>query len=132
MTRGFLMMRTLLLCALFPLAVACGGKSGGESTAPADPATPDASEVPSATASAPADPALVARGAAIYEETCSTCHGDAGAGKGKSPAVVGAALMNKFPAADLLEYTKREMPKDEPGSLSDDDYNAVVAWMRSR
>lgn len=128
------MMRTLLLCALFPLAVACGGKSGGESTAPADPAAASASEVPGATPSAaPADPALLARGAEIYEESCSTCHGDAGAGKGKSPAIVGAALMNKFPAAaDLLEYTKREMPKDEPGSLSDDDYNAVVAWMRSR
>ena len=127
-------MRTLLLCALFPIALACGGKSGGESSTPADPATPGASEVPGATASAtPADPALVARGAAIYEESCSTCHGDAGAGKGKSPAVVGAALMNKFPAAaDLLEYTKREMPKDDPGSLSDDDYNAVVAWMRSQ
>ncbi len=89
-------------------------------------------EQPSTSPASPADPALIAKGAAIYEEYCSICHGEAGAGTKKSPKVKFGGTNDEFPNADaLFAYTKEKMPKDDPGSLSDDEYKAVVAWMQN-
>jgi mono/diheme cytochrome c family protein len=143
------MLRTAIPALLAVLALACGGKDKADTTTPTggtgdvNPcANPCASANPCANANpcaannntaAAADPALIAKGATVFEDSCSLCHGDSGEGNKKTPAVKGAGALSKFPTDDgLLEYTKKEMPKDDPGGLSDDDYRAVVAWMRAQ
>ena len=76
----------------------------------------------------------LARGEKVYADSCASCHGEKGEGRGKkSPAVVGAKALKKYKTAgDLYSYVKAKMPKDDPGSLSDDDYLAVTAWTLSK
>ena len=132
------MTRTLLPALLAVFALACGGKDKTDTTTPdnntANPcanANPCATPNPCANGGAP-DPALVAQGAKIVEDSCSLCHGDSGEGNKKSPAIRGPNALSKFPDdKSLFDYTKKEMPKDDPGSLSDEQVKAVVAWMRS-
>jgi mono/diheme cytochrome c family protein len=66
----------------------------------------------------------VAKGKGLYAEKCASCHGDAGEGGGKTPAVVGKdALPLEAPkgskkrkgvkfetAADVFAWTKKNMP----------------------
>ena len=133
------MTRIAMPVLIAALSLACGGKSAPEKTTPTDGAgTGDATDATDATATgdtgaaAAADPALVARGAKIFEDSCSLCHGDDGMGNKKTPAVKGPGSLSKYPNDEaLLAYTKKEMPKDDPGGLSEDDYRAVVAWMRA-
>jgi cytochrome c len=75
----------------------------------------------------------VARGASVFADACATCHGDEGEGSKKTPAVVGANALKKY-ADDkaLFAYLKKDMPKDDPGSLSDQEYTDVIAWLRSK
>ena len=140
------------LLSAVTLVSACGGSSKPQTLPPTTPATAaeeanqptpvsqdsassDAmarEEPPSTTPTSSADPALIAKGAAIFEEYCSICHGEAGAGTKKSPKVKFGGTNDEFPNADtLFAYTKEKMPKDDPGSLSDDEYKAVVAWMQN-
>jgi mono/diheme cytochrome c family protein len=139
------MTRIVSTALLAALAIACGGKGSGEPTTPAGDNTAPAGDntAPAGdntanpcgdTTAAPAaaDPALVARGAKVFEDSCSLCHGDDGMGNKKTPAVKGPGSLAKYGTDDsLLAYTKKEMPKDDPGGLSEDDYRAVVAWMRA-
>ena len=70
-------------------------------------------------------------GAKVYAAWCAQCHGKSGEGKKKAPAVRGKSALAKFKTdKDLFVYLKKEMPKDEPGQLSDAEYKAVIAWMR--
>lgn len=120
-----------------PALVACGG-----GTPPAESA--DSAEPASAEAPAPATFAeQVARGEKVYGAKCAGCHGDAGEGRaGGGPAVVGldkGALPLK-PAegskrtaefktvADIADYVVQTMPPNAPGSLSSEDYLAVLAF----
>jgi mono/diheme cytochrome c family protein len=139
--------------SLATLAAACGGSSGG-GDAPTTPATatesaPLATDTPASDTPSPPDapvatgvddPAQPERGAKLYAEYCSDCHGDRGEGKKKAPAVVGAGALPLDPpagkkrdvpfrtAADVLAWTKKTMPADDPGSLTDDQYADVVAF----
>ena len=112
-----------------PLAVlfaACAGS-------PPPPATP---------AGPPANFAEQAnRGQALYASYCASCHGDAGQGDG-APRVVGldkGALplepkagshrTAKFTTvADVAGYVVENMPPKKGGSLSQDEYLAILAF----
>ena len=73
-----------------------------------------------------------AAGATVNEDSCSNCHGDAGEGSGKTPAIKGDGALGRFGSdKELWDYVKKEMPKDDPGSLSDEDVANVIAWMKS-
>lgn len=85
--------------------------------------------------------AEVSEGAALYVTNCAGCHGPAGRGTEKVPAVVGegALPMNPGPksqirktqfatAKDLFDFVRTTMPADKPGSLSDDTYYAIIAF----
>ena len=75
-------------------------------------------------------PGSVARGQDVYFLRCAYCHGDALEGGGRSPALVGRHTVPDYPnAAVLFEYTRRSMPYDAPGTLSDDDVLSVVAFL---
>lgn len=81
-----------------------------------------------------------ADGAQVYEVRCKECHGDQGIG-GDQAALVGRPeqLLESRPiktvgsywpyATTLFDYTRRAMPFEEPGTLSDDQVYAVTAYV---
>ena len=117
----------MLLLSLV-LATACGGtppdaKSGEKASAPANFSD------------------QVQRGAEVYEARCSSCHGKGGEGTADAPALVGPTALPLDPpsgakhrksqfvtVADVAEFVTANMPGDAPGSLSADDYFAVLAF----
>jgi cytochrome c len=88
-----------------------------------------------------------AAGAKIYAESCAACHGDKMQGNpakgiGGDRLLGGRdSLATKTPvktvesywpyATTLFDYVKRSMPFATPGSLSDNDVYAVVAYILS-
>ena len=146
------MIRFSVLSILLSLGLACGGGSKDTETTPTDTTggdtagtggdtaggdTGDTGGTGGDTTAPPAGPSAadqVAAGEKVYGDSCVTCHGPAGEGKGKkSPAVIGAKALGKYKtAADLEGYIKEKMPKDDPGSLSDGDAWAVTAWIVSK
>ena len=88
-----------------------------------------------------------AAGAKVFAETCAACHGDKGQGN-PAKGIGGDRLLggrgtlasdtpiktveSYWPyATTLFDYVKRTMPFNAPGSLSDNDVYAVVAYILS-
>ncbi len=68
-------------------------------------------------------------GAAVYDSVCSYCHGAAGEG-GEGPALIGPRAIRSFRTAGrLYTYVRLSMPNDNPGSLSDQEYYDVIAFL---
>ena len=81
----------------------------------------------------------VADGALVYARTCAPCHGAQGEGGpndrlvATSPQELGRAIGSYWPyATTVFDYTRRAMPWDRPGSMSDDEVWDVVAWLLHR
>ncbi len=79
-------------------------------------------------------------GAQVYEVRCKECHGEAGAGGdqvgfiGKPEQLLGEKTVRNvgsyWPyATTLFDYTRRAMPFDRPGTLTDDQIYAVTAYI---
>ncbi len=112
---------------------------GGCATTSAPAATPPAA----ASAAPPASfAAQVAEGQTLYGNNCANCHGDAGQG-GKAPRVVGikeGAFPLDPPAdrkyrkgrfvtvADVAQFVVANMPPGKAGSLTNDQYWAILAF----
>lgn len=82
----------------------------------------------------PIDAAQQARGHAIYAESCAACHGanrEGGAGPALGPTAKIAAVPANASAADLARWIKQSMPKNDPGSLSEQASLDVVAYILS-
>jgi len=149
-------MRTHLVLALVTvLALGCGGSKSSPPPATPVEATPAPAAEPPAESPAPAgDPSGVLAASALAEQyavgkqlytdkKCASCHEDSGAGNAKNPAVIGeAALPAKAPAKakvrkgitfttakDVADFVKAKMPLKAPGTLTDDEAHAVVAWL---
>ena len=72
-------------------------------------------------------------GAVVYQKSCAECHGAALEGV-EAPALKGSgfremAAAQSLHADALLNTVSQTMPQSDPGSLSADDYNNVVAYM---
>jgi S-disulfanyl-L-cysteine oxidoreductase SoxD len=119
---------TMFLVSL-AVATACGG-------AAPDAKNNDGPQPPLTTFSE-----QVAHGADVYAARCSGCHGNGGEGTAKAPAVVGATALPQDPptgakfrksqfvtVADVADFVVQNMPADAPGSLSEADYFAVLAF----
>jgi cytochrome c len=85
----------------------------------------------------------VTQGQALFAANCASCHGDAGQGTMAAPALVGlstgALPLNPPPTAkvrktqfvmvaDVANFAVANMPASAPGSLSMDDYWAILAF----
>src|SRR4051812_6176824 len=72
--------------------------------------------------------AQAARGAALFESQCATCHREGGSG----PNLVGERFMSLFsdgPLSTVFTSIKTTMPRMSPGSLSDAQYVDVVTHL---
>lgn len=83
-----------------------------------------------------------AQGATLYVDHCGTCHGDGGQGTpGGAPPVVGKDALPLEPPAsakyrnamfhtarDVFDFVKANMPAKAPGTLSQDQYLAIIAF----
>jgi mono/diheme cytochrome c family protein len=87
----------------------------------------------------PAGAGSAAQGAPIYRSRCARCHGADGEG-GSGGTLAGRGSLtdpdpdqtvgNYWPyATTLFDYTRRAMPIDAPGTLSDADVYAVSAYV---
>jgi mono/diheme cytochrome c family protein len=144
----------LVSCSLL---LACGGSapppaepSAPEPAAPAAPApveaappAPASAPAPNATAPAPGAFAEQAKaGEALYGAHCASCHGPNG-NDGKAPPVVGLkqgalplsppkkSKLRTLPfktVADIAAFVVKTMPPKTPGSLSADEYYAILAF----
>jgi cytochrome c len=84
----------------------------------------------------------VAQGKQVFADNCAACHGDNGQGGIKDRLVGGQGTLatdkpiktvgSFWPyATTLFDYIRRAMPYPAPGSLSNDDTYAVVAYILS-
>lgn len=78
------------------------------------------------------------RGEALYPSICGRCHGyrlDGAADDPDmfpTPPIAGDKFLrnwNGSSLAALFEYTRTTMPEINPGSLSDEEFAAVIAYM---
>jgi len=86
-----------------------------------------------------------AEGATIYAARCAGCHGKTGK-EGPNDVLVGRIPNDEFPfvrdprapktigsywpyATTVFDYIRRAMPPDRPGSLTDNEIYAVVAYL---
>jgi len=88
-----------------------------------------------------APPDQLTFGEQVYAQNCSGCHGENGEGTEGRPALIGEKALPVDPpegatarkaqlktAQDLFDFVKSDMPPMAPGSLSDEEYWAVVAF----
>jgi polar amino acid transport system substrate-binding protein len=72
-------------------------------------------------------------GEQVYAQRCAICHGDRLQGK-SAPAIAGASLLSKarilnWSVEDLRQLVVTTMPRDNPGSLSPQQYADVLAYL---
>jgi mono/diheme cytochrome c family protein len=73
----------------------------------------------------------VAQGEQVYARACASCHGVNLEGPVGPPLDV-ARLTAYGTVARLYQYTRGTMPIDAPGSLSDQEYYDVIAYLLQR
>jgi cytochrome c len=80
-------------------------------------------------------------GATLYGKHCAKCHGEAGQGTKKAPPVVGKDALPLDPPAgakvrktqfrtaqDVAAFVAAKMPANKPGSLTVEQYYAILAF----
>lgn len=75
--------------------------------------------------------AQAARGRALYQQKCTTCHGDALEGK-SAPPLVGSeflAVWGSQPLSELASKIRNTMPADDPGKLTSAQTAELVAYI---
>jgi alcohol dehydrogenase (cytochrome c) len=78
--------------------------------------------------------AQASRGATVYTQYCAQCHG-ANLQGDSGPALSGEVLRATYgagTAAQLYDFISRQMPQNSPGSLSQQQYLDVTAYILSR
>jgi S-disulfanyl-L-cysteine oxidoreductase SoxD len=76
--------------------------------------------------------AQAAHGADAFTQYCAVCHGASLGGIGEAPALAGGAFISDFNGltlGDLFERMRTTMPLNSPGSLSREQYSAILAFV---
>ena len=73
--------------------------------------------------------AQVARGAAVFEQSCATCHGSSGNDGFATPLKGPGTLVRFATTRELYDYTSATMPLAAEGSLTERQYLDVTAWL---
>jgi mono/diheme cytochrome c family protein len=71
----------------------------------------------------------------VYQQKCSSCHGQDLKGDGFAPALALEAFSERWKdgkLGDLLTVVKVTMPQDQPSTMTDDENGAVVAYLLKR
>ena len=74
------------------------------------------------------------RGEAVFNDRCAPCHGEDLMGTGFAPPLTDEMFMGHWVdrnVGELFVQVKETMPADSPGSLSDDVYADLVAFLLS-
>jgi mono/diheme cytochrome c family protein len=74
------------------------------------------------------------QGQALYNENCSSCHGDNLMGGESAPALAGGEFLSNWSGlslGDLFERIRTTMPQSRPGSLSRAKNTLILAYMLS-
>ena len=117
MTKKRCVLATLTL--ITTIAIACG-------TAQPTPAvSPTLTPLPT---KGPAAEAQQASGMTAYERSCARCHG-ANLEDGFSPKLSRPVLASYDTALELYEYLRSAMPKGNAGSLLDQEYYDITAYL---
>jgi quinoprotein glucose dehydrogenase len=70
------------------------------------------------------------RGGEVYKKDCASCHGDALTGVDEAPALVGTTFLSNWngqSVGDLVDLTRKSMPKDSENTLTRQQYVDVTA-----
>ena len=137
-TPKFLWWTISLLIVLATRTAGADGPGLGKPIDPADIAPWDISIMPDGTGLPPGS-GTPSKGAAVFAEKCTACHGDNAKG-GISAALVGGppvatldggkTIPNYWPyATTLFDFIRRAMPYTQPNSLRADDVYAVTAYI---
>jgi mono/diheme cytochrome c family protein len=114
-----------IICVLFLAGMALFLIACGQTEAPptAVPTSPPATVTPMAQT-------LAALGQEIFADKCAVCHGQQGQGV-TGPAIIGlSAGLEKYNTGQgLFDYISGAMPKNAPGSLTNQQYLEVVAFL---
>ncbi len=140
--------RTFAVC--MTLAVLAGpARAGSAAIGVGTPLTPadlaGMFSIPPSGAGLPPGEGTVAQGAAVYAQTCASCHGEnlQGVKPIGAPALIGGrgtlttkplkTVESYWPyATTLFDYIKRAMPMNAPGSLGNNEIYAVCAYILER
>ena len=71
-------------------------------------------------------------GAAVYQSACAVCHLASLQGSGEAPQLAGIdfrTFRGNQPAVELMDYVRTTMPPGEEGSLTDEEYAAITAYI---
>ena len=74
------------------------------------------------------------RGAALYSQNCSMCHGDTLGGGDEAPALAGGEFLsnwNGLTVGDLFERIRTSMPFNKPQSLNRETNAAILSYILS-
>jgi mono/diheme cytochrome c family protein len=123
---------TLILIPLFSALQACSSAGGAARTPVAQPvAAPRPTPTPNAPATLEVSSASgiysgdqAARGQQTYTAVCAACHSTS-----DHSGAAFAAAWGKHRLFDLYQAISNEMPQDKPGSLTDQQYIDVVAYL---
>ncbi|HSH76322.1 MAG TPA: PQQ-binding-like beta-propeller repeat protein [Longimicrobiales bacterium] len=118
----------VVLQAAVPEGVLGQGRGGRGGRGGATPA-------PQALIPGPHTQAQADAGSQVYDENCQRCHQLDLGGSGDAPPLAGPQFRLTWAArsvSDLLGVVSETMPPARPGSLTAEDYAAVVAYMLSR
>lgn len=72
------------------------------------------------------------RGATVYKKDCASCHGEGLNGVDEAPALSGATFLSNWngqSVGDLVDLTRKSMPKDSENTLSRQQYVDVTAFV---
>ena len=99
-------------------------------------ALPQTSAVAQQAGGAPQQAAYTAEqaeaGAVVYGTACAGCHLTNMRGSAEAPELVGPSFRSLWGSQSIgvfLDYTRRSMPVSEPGSLSEEEYAAIAAYI---